>query len=94
MRSFAFAAGLFAVAALANPINLARGASKEPCDDDAPPCMTLDQATVVAQNFRQSIKAYSNESTIEHFTADFTDYSASVNTLINGGCVDGPKDVS
>lgn len=90
MRSFAIAAGLFAVAALANPMNVARS---EPCDDDAPPCMTYDQASVVAQNFRQSIKNYSNESTIEHFTEDFVDYSSSVNTLIDGGCT-GPVDLN
>ncbi|KAK3050855.1 hypothetical protein LTR09_007933 [Extremus antarcticus] len=93
MRSFAIAAGFFAVAALASPVNVARGSDAEPCDDNAPPCMTYPQAQVVAQNFRQSIKNYSNESTIQHFTEDFVDYSASVNTLINGGCT-GPVDLN
>jgi len=88
MRTFAIAAGLFAVAALAAPKY-----QKEPCDEDAPPCMTYDQATAVANNFRQSIVNYSNESTIEHFTVDFVDYSASVNTLINSGCT-GPQPLS
>ena len=81
MRAFAFAAGLFAVSAIAAPAT-----KKEPCDDDAPPCMTYDQASVVANNFRESIVNYSNASTIEHFTVDFVDYSSSVNTLIDNGC--------
>jgi hypothetical protein len=91
MRAFAFAAGLFAVAAIASPLNVIREAKKEPCDDETP-CMTYDEASTVARHFRQSIVNYSNASTIKHFTEDFVDYSASVNTLINSGCT-GPVDV-
>lgn len=81
MRSFALIAGLFAVAAIASPIP-----DSDPCDEDAPPCMTYDQASVVANNFRESIVNYSNATTDEHFTVDFVDYTASVSTLINSGC--------
>jgi hypothetical protein len=83
MRAFAFAAGLFAIAAIATPIPKK---DSEPCDENAPPCMTYDQASVVANNFRESIVNYSNASTIEHFAVDFVDYSSSVNTLIDSGC--------
>lgn len=93
MRSFAIVAGLFAVATLAKPVNVVARGETDPCDEEAPPCMTFDEATVVADNFRLSIVNYSNATTIEHFTPDFVDYSASVNTLINGGC-SGPVDVS
>lgn len=89
MRSFAFAAGLFAVAAIATPLP---SSSKEPCDENAPPCMTFNEASVVAENFRQSIVNYSNASAEANFATDFVDYSSSVNTLIDGGCT-GPQDV-
>jgi hypothetical protein len=93
MRSFAIAAGLFAVASLATPINLAvRG--EEPCDENAAPCMTYDQASTVANNFADLIKNYSNASAIAYLTPDFTDYSDSVDELINNGCPNGPATVS
>lgn len=88
MRSFAFAAGLFAVASLASPL-IARG---EDCEDT--PCMTYDEASTVANNFKELINSYSNESAIAYLTPDFTDYSDSVSELINGGCPDGPAIVS
>ena len=90
MRSYILAAGLFAVSALAGPI-AARG--KEPCDEDAAPCMTFDQATKVANNFKDLIVNYSNTSAEAYLTVDFHDYSDSVNELINNGCPNGPAPV-
>jgi hypothetical protein len=92
MRSFAIAAGFFAVASLASPL-IARG-NKEPCDENAAPCMTYDQASTVANNFASLISAYSNASADAYLTVDFTDYSDSVNELINNGCPNGPAPVS
>jgi len=87
MRSIAIVAGLFAVAALATPTPVKR---EEPCDDDAPPCLTYDQATVVANNFGSLISAYSVADANKYLTVDYTDYSDSVTELINGGCT-GPQ---
>jgi len=85
MRAFALAAGLCAVAAIAKPVSLARS-DVDPCDDDAPPCMTYEQASTVASNFRELIVNYSNASAQAYLTTNFTDYSSSVNTLIDNGC--------
>lgn len=94
MRSFAVLAGFFAVSAIASPLGLqARKEEADPCDDDAPPCMTKEQAQKVADNFKESIAAYSDELADRIFTVDFVDYSDSVTELINGGC-DGPAVVS
>lgn len=75
MRSFALAAGLFAAAALA-------GAP----DCNGPPCMTAVQAQEVATHFETLIKAFDASDAEQWLTKDFTDYSSSVNTLINFGC--------
>ena len=90
MRSFAIAAGFFAVASLASPLVV----RSEPCDEDAAPCMTYDQASTVANNFADLIRNYSNDSALAYLTPDFTDYSDSVNTLIDAGCPNGPAPVS
>ena len=94
MRSFALLAGIFAASAIASPLGLVeRKEAAEPCDDDAPPCMTYDQAQKVANNFKESIANYSDALADRIFTVDFVDYSDSVTELINGGC-DGPAVVS
>ena len=67
MRAFAFAAGLFAASAVANTIDARDG----PCDENACPCMTMDQATQVANNFRDLIVAYSDAKANEYLTPDF-----------------------
>jgi hypothetical protein len=87
MRSFAIAAGFFAVAALANPV-VKRG---DDCDDQ-PPCLTLAQAQTVADNFESLIKDYSKADANKFLTKDFHDYSDSVTELINSGCT-GPQTV-
>ena len=89
MRSFAIAAGLFAVASLASPL-VARA---DDCEDGTP-CMTYDQASTVANNFASLISAYSNASANAYLTANFEDYSDSVSELINSGCPNGPATVS
>ena len=88
MRSFAFLAGFFAVSAIASPL-VARKEEADPCDDDAPPCMTKDQAQTVADHFKELIAAYSDDKADQYLTVDFTDYSDSVSELINSGCT-GP----
>jgi len=93
MRSFtALAAGLFAASVIATPLGLVekRTDASEPCDDDAPPCMTYDQAQKVANNFKTLISDYSNATAEAVLTVDFTDYSDSVTELINSGCK-GPQ---
>lgn len=91
MRSFALLAGFFAVSAIASPLGLqARNDEADPCDDDAPPCMTMDQAQTVANHFKDLIAAYSDEKADAYLTTDFTDYSDSVAELINSGC-QGPQ---
>ncbi|EMC94242.1 hypothetical protein BAUCODRAFT_36711 [Baudoinia panamericana UAMH 10762] len=82
MRSAFFAVATFALGALATPTLV-----KKDCNDT---CMTYDQATVVANNFKSLIAAYSDADAIEFLTPDFTDYSDSVSTLINSGCA-GPQ---
>lgn len=81
MRSTIIAAAAFAVGALANPT-----LQKRDCNDT---CMTYDQATVVANNFKTLIASYSDDLANEVLTADFVDYSDSVTELINSGCT-GP----
>ncbi|TKA69121.1 hypothetical protein B0A55_08870 [Friedmanniomyces simplex] len=83
MRSTIIAAAAFAVGALATPTLL----TKRGCNDT---CMTFDQATTVANNFKSLISAYSNASAEEYLTVDFNDYSDSVTTLIDSGCT-GPQ---
>lgn len=46
-------------------------------------CMTAKQAQSVANNFGQLISSYTKELANKALTADYTDYSESVNTLIN-----------
>ena len=108
MRSTFVAAGLFAVATIAKPLELVKksyttttpcasgptgapgyGASGSP-GSGAPsygtPCMTKEQAQHVAQNFETLISYYTDEIALASLTVDFTDYSDSVNTLIDQGC--------
>ncbi|KAK3069206.1 hypothetical protein LTR53_012646 [Teratosphaeriaceae sp. CCFEE 6253] len=82
MRSSIIAAAAFAVGALAVPTIL----NKRDCNDT---CMTFDQATKVANNFKTLISDYSNASAEIFLTEDFSDYSDGVNELINSGCA-GP----
>ncbi|KAK1090587.1 hypothetical protein LTR48_007998, partial [Friedmanniomyces endolithicus] len=79
MRSTIIAAAAFAVGALATPTLL----PKRDCNDT---CMTFDQATAVANNFKSLISAYSNATADEYLAVDFMDYSDSVTTLIDSGC--------
>lgn len=48
-----------------------------------PGCMTWDQAQKVASNWAQLIATYTPAAADAYLTPDFTDYSESVNTLIN-----------
>jgi len=82
MRSTIIAAATFALGAIASPTLM----QKRDCNDT---CMTYDQATVVANNFKTLIAAYSDELANEVLTVDFEDYSDSVTELINSGCT-GP----
>ena len=119
MRSAFVAAGLFAAAAIAKPLELVKKSytTTEPCasgptgapgyggsgspsysgGSGAPsygtPCMTKDQAQHVAQNFETLISYYTDEIALASLTVDFTDWSDSVNTLINQGCT-SPAPVS
>lgn len=80
MRTSAVATGLFAAAAYATSAPTCEG----------PPCMTAAQAQTVATNFGDLISAYSTANAEAYLTADYTDYSSSVNTLIDYGCPAGP----
>jgi len=55
-------------------------------------CMSDTQAQQVATNFGNLIADYSDALADSSLTTDFTDYSSSVNTLINSGCT-GPQDL-
>lgn len=101
MRSSIIAAGIFAVSALAGPLVTKRdyetcgGGSGDDGDGTAPPpCLTFDEATLVADHFKELQVDYSDEAADAYLTEDFTDYSDSVITLINGACTDGPLTVS
>ena len=92
MRSFStivaaasVVAGVFAApeANLANKLHGARAGK----------CLTDTSAQQVATNFANLIAAYSDDLADSSLTTDFTDYSSSVNTLIDSGCT-GPVDVS
>lgn len=54
-------------------------------------CIDDDGAQRVANNFRTLITDYSNATAAQVLSPDFTDYSDSVNELINNGCPDGPQ---
>jgi hypothetical protein len=82
MRSTIIAAATFAIGAIATPL-----IQKRDCNDT---CMSYDQATVVANNFKTLISDYSNSSADQFLTVDFEDYSDSVTELINSGCT-GPQ---
>ena len=81
MRSAIIAAATLAVGALANPTY--PYFQKRDCNDT---CMTYDQATVVANNFKTLIAAYTDDLAEQVMAVDFTDYSDSVTSLINSGC--------
>jgi hypothetical protein len=58
-------------------------------------CMTKSDASRVAGNFRALIHETFNTTLAQTaLTKDFTDYSDSVNELINNGCPNGPATVS
>lgn len=58
-------------------------------------CMTKSDAARVAGNFKALINEEFNTTLAKTaMTADFTDYSDSVNELINNGCPNGPAVVS
>ncbi|KAH9837403.1 hypothetical protein Tdes44962_MAKER08369 [Teratosphaeria destructans] len=82
MRRSILTAATFACTALAAPQLV-----KRDCNDT---CMTYDQATQVANNFKTLISAYSTDAANQYLTADYTDYSDSVTTLIDSGC-QGPQ---
>lgn len=70
--SFTNGAGLVAMAALALPSVNAQ-------------CLTSNAANTLATNFGTLVSAYSQKLANQTLTADFIDYSESVNTLIDGG---------
>lgn len=87
MRSYLVAATLFAASAFAESSFTKRLAKR------APACMSDSDAQQVATNFKDLIANYSDELADSSLTTDFTDYSDSVNELINSGC-SGPATVS
>lgn len=56
-------------------------------------CMSSSDAQGVATNFKNLIAEYSDSLAKSSLTANFHDYSDSVNELINSGC-SGPQAVS
>ncbi|KAF2768738.1 hypothetical protein EJ03DRAFT_114268 [Teratosphaeria nubilosa] len=82
MRSLTIAAATLALGAIATPQLV-----EKDCNDT---CMTYDQATKVANNFKTLISAYSNDYANQYLTEDYNDYSDSVTTLIDSGC-QGPE---
>lgn len=84
MRSSIIAAATFALGAIASPL-----LAKRDCNDT---CMSYDQATAVANNFKTLIAAYSDDLADQVLAPDFVDYSDSVISLINSGCT-GPLPV-
>jgi hypothetical protein len=83
MRSFVFAAvSAFAIGAFALP---------SPFVERASACLTDADATRVAQNFKALInQPFDKTLAVQALTVDFTDYSDSVNELIDSGCPNGP----
>lgn len=69
---------------------LATGVFAAPKQGSNGDCLTDSSAYHVAQNFQSLIASYSNASAAAFLTTDFTDYSDSVNELINNGCPNGP----
>jgi hypothetical protein len=89
MRSYIIAASVFAASVLAAPeVSLGKRLTKR-----APACMSNSDAQGVATNFKNLIADYSDALADSSLTTDFTDYSDSVNELINSGC-SGPQAVS
>ena len=86
MRWIVLSAGLFTAAVFAGSLN-----DTPPCD--SPPCISAADAQEVADHFEPLISNYSNASATAFLTTNFTDYSSGVNSLINGGCADGPVDL-
>ncbi|KAF2718378.1 hypothetical protein K431DRAFT_287661 [Polychaeton citri CBS 116435] len=56
-------------------------------------CMSDSDAQGVSDNFKELIANYSDELADAALTTDFTDYSSSVNTLINNGTAGEPGDI-
>lgn len=83
MRSSLFAFAALATGALAAPKQQQKQKQSE--------CLTDSSAYHVAENFGTLIQTYSNTSAEAFLTTDFTDYSDSVNELINSGCPNGPQ---
>lgn len=54
-------------------------------------CLTETSATRVANNFKSTIAAYTNDLADRVLSKNFKDYSDSVNELINQGCPKGPQ---
>jgi len=78
MRSFAIAAfSLFTLGALARPA---------PGQSNGNPCLNNDHALKVANNFKDLISAYTDETAEAVLCTDVTDYSDSVITLMDSGC--------
>jgi len=72
---------LSALGALARPATDARHAEYERRNDGY--CMSRREAQVVADNYAELIRSYSLPLANAALSPDFTDYSESVNTLIN-----------
>ena len=92
MRSFIYAA----VATLALGVSAAPGVSNNTRAEvelvARDNCLNDKRAQAVANNFQALIANYSDTLANATLTTDFTDYSDSVNTLIDGGC-SGPVTV-
>ena len=85
--------GILAVAALVNAALAAPATSQSKSEvqrrdevDARNACMSGSQAQQVATNFGHLISAYSATLANQTLTANYVDYSDSVNTLINNGC--------
>lgn len=55
-------------------------------DNDGKDCLLSSCAQQVADNFRALIVNYTESLANEVLTSNFTDYSDSINELMNGGC--------
>lgn len=76
-------ASLAAVSTLASAHPAEKPSNTKRWSEGDPGCMTYDDAQAVVNNWKTLITAYSDEVADSSVTADFTDYSESVNTLIN-----------
>lgn len=80
-----FTASILALGALASPA--------EKRHWEKPYCLSKHEAQVIASNYGELIASYSDDLALQTLSPDFTDYSESVNTLINS-CPQGSAAIS